>query len=128
MTATDEFNTMVEKSRRFLINAERNMEAGFTDICAFSDNQSLDLYLKAILLRESGDYPHTHDIKNLLENLLSISNENVQRQIKLLLKEKSLVLSLIQDAYLTSRYFSTTYSSDDLNEMISVVKQIKEII
>ena len=128
MTATDEFNTMIEKSRRFLINAERNMEAGFTDIGAFSANQSLDLYLKVILLRECGDYPHTHDIKNLLRNLLDLSNENVRKKIELILKEKSLVLSLIQDAYLTSRYFSTSYSSDDLKEMISVIKYIKEVI
>ena len=128
MTATGEFNTIIEKSRRFFINAERNMEAGFTDICAFSANQSLDLYLKAILLRESGDYPHTHDIKNLLENLLSISNENVRKKIELILKEKSLVLSLIQDAYLTSRYFSTSYSPDDLKEIISVIKHIKKVI
>ena len=128
MTATDEFNTMIEKSRRFLINAERNLEEGFIDIGAFSANQSLELYLKAILLKESGDYPHTHDIKNLLRNLLDLSNENVRKKIELILKEKSLVLSLIQDAYLTSRYFSTSYSSDDLKEMISVTKYIKEEI
>ncbi len=128
MTATDEFNTMIEKSRRFLINAERNMEAGFTDIGAFSANQSLDLYLKVILLRECGDYPHTYDIKNLLRNLLALSDKYVRKKIELILKEKSLVLSLIQDAYLTSRYFSTSYSSDDLKEMISVIKYIKEVI
>ena len=103
------------------------MEEGFTAIGAFSPNQSLELYLKAKLLRESGGYPHTDDIKNLLRNLLDLSNENVRKKIELILKEKSLVLSLIQDAYLTSRYFSTSYSSDDLKEMISVIKYIKEI-
>jgi HEPN domain. len=59
MTASDEFNSMIEKSRRFLLNAERNMDEGFIDIGAFSVNQSLEIYLKALLLKESGDYsPH----------------------------------------------------------------------
>ena len=128
MMANDEFNTMVEKSRRFLISADRNLEERFTDIGTFSANQSLELYLKVKLLRESGDYPHTNEIKNLLRHLLDLSNENVRKKIELILNEKSLVLSLIQDAYLTSRYFSTSYSSDDLKEMISVIKYIKEII
>ena len=128
MTASDEFNSMIEKSRRFLLNAERNMDEGFIDIGAFSVNQSLEIYLKALLLKESGDCPHTHDIKILLRNLADLSNLDVKENIELFLKEKSLVLSLIQDAYLTLRYFSTSYSSDDLNEMISVIKHIKEII
>ena len=128
MTASDEFTSMIEKSRRFLLNAETNINERFIDIGAFSVNQSLEIYLKALLLKESGDYPHTHDIKILLRNLADISNVGVKKKLQLLLKEKSLVLSLIQDAHLTSRYFSTSYYSDDVNEMISVVKQIKEII
>ena len=128
MTASDEFDSMIEKSRRFLLNAERNMDEGFIDIGAFSANQSLEIYLKALLLNESGDYPHTRDVKILLRNLADLSNVDVKNKIELFLNEKSLVLSLLQDAYLTSRYFSTSYSSDDLNEMISVVKHIKEII
>ena len=128
MTASDESNSMIEKSRRFLLNAERNMDEGFIDVGAFNANQSLELYLKALLLKESGDYPHTFDLKNLLRNLVDLSNVDVKKKIELFLNEKSLVLSLLQDAYLTSRYFSTSYSSDDLNEMISVVKHIKEII
>ena len=128
MTASDEFNSMIEKSRRFLLNAERNMDEGFIDVGAFNANQSLELYLKALLLKESGDYPHTFDLKNLLRNLADLSNVDVKKKIELFLNEKSLVLSLLQDAYLTSRYFSTSYSSDDLNEMISAVKHIKESI
>ena len=105
MTASDEFNSMIEKSRRFLLNAERNINEGFIDIGAFSVNLSLEIYLKALLLKESGDFPHTHDIKILLRNLADLSNVDVKKKIELLLKEKGLVLSLIQDAYFTSRYF-----------------------
>lgn len=128
MTANEEFNNMMEKSRRFLLNAERNLEDGFIDIGAFSANQSLELYLKALMLKELGDYPHTHDLKNLLRNLLEVSNQSVKKKIDQLLKEKSLILSLIQDAYLTARYFSISYSADDLKEMISSIKEIKGLL
>lgn len=128
MTANEEYNNMMEKSRRFLLNAERNLEDGFIDIGAFSANQSLELYLKALMLKELGDYPHTHDLKNLLRNLLEVSNQSVKKKIDQLLKEKSLILSLIQDAYLTARYFSISYSADDLKEMISSIKEIKRLL
>ena len=72
--------------------------------------------------------PSSKFLYALIRNRLDLSNENVRKKIELILKEKSLVLSLIQDAYLTSRYFSTSYSSDDLKEMISVTKYIKEEI
>ena len=71
---------MIEKSRRFLLNAERNIDEGFIDIGAFSVNLSLEIYLKTLLLKESGDYPHTHDIKILLRNLADPSNVDVKRR------------------------------------------------
>lgn len=119
---------MIERSRQFLLNAERNLDEGFIDIGAFSANQSLKLYLKALMLKEMGDYPHIHDLKTLLRNLSTVSDQNVKEKIELFLKEKSLILSLIQDAYLTSRYFFTSYSADDLREMISTIKDIEEMV
>ena len=128
MTADEEYKRMIERSRQFLLNAERNLDEGFVDIGAFSANQSLKLYLKALMLKEMGDYPHIHDLKTLLRNLSTVSNETVKKKIELFLKEKSLILSLIQDAYLTSRYFFTSYSADDLREMISTIKDIEEMV
>ena len=128
MTADEEYKRMIERSRQFLLNAERNLDEGFVDIGAFSANQSLKLYLKALMLKEMGDYPHIHDLKTLLRNLSTVSDQDVKKKIELCLKEKSLILSLIQDAYLTSRYFFTSYSADDLREMISTIKDIEEMV
>jgi HEPN domain-containing protein len=128
MTADEEYKRMIERSRQFLLNAERNLDEGFIDIGAFSANQSLELYLKALMLKEMGDYPHIHDLKTLLRNLSTVSDQDVKEKIELCLKEKSLILSLIQDAYLTSRYFFTSYSADDLREMISTIKDIEEMV
>jgi HEPN domain-containing protein len=128
MTADEEYKRMIERSRQFLLNAERNLDGGFIDIGAFSANQSLKLYLKALMFKEMGDYPHIHDLKTLLRNLSTVSDQDVKKKIELCLKEKSLILSLIQDAYLTSRYFFTSYSADDLREMISTIKDIEEMV
>ncbi|MGC8514659.1 MAG: HEPN domain-containing protein [Thermoplasmata archaeon] len=128
MTADEEFKRMIEGSKQFLLNAERNLDEGFIDIGSFSANQSLELYLKALMLKDMGDYTHIHDLKTLLRNLSAVSDQNIREKIEFLLKEKSLILSLIQDAYLTSRYFFTSYSADDLREMISIIKSIQEMI
>jgi HEPN domain-containing protein len=92
MTASDEFDSMIEKSRRFLLNADRNMDEEFIDIGVFSVNPSLEVYLKALLLKESGDYLHIHDMKILLRNLADLSNVDVNKKVELLFKEKGLFL------------------------------------
>ncbi|EQD44058.1 HEPN domain protein, partial [mine drainage metagenome] len=125
-TSEDEFKNMIERSRRFLISAARNLEDGFIDVGSFSANQSLELFLKAMLLKEIGDYPHVHDLKVLLQNLGEVSTGARKKKILLMLKEKSIMLSTIQDSYIMSRYFNTAYSEEDLRSIIQFIEQIKE--
>ncbi len=126
MTSEEEYNNMLEGSRRFLISAERNLQEGFIDVGAFSANQSLELFLKAMLLKELGDFPHIHDLKVLLQNLAELASGAKKEKIMLLLKEKSIMLSTIQDSCIMSRYFNTTYSEEDLRSIIQFINQIKE--
>ena len=69
MTSEEEYNNLIGRSERFLLSAERNLQDDYIDVGAFSVNQSLELYLKALLLKKAGDFPHTHDLKILLHNL-----------------------------------------------------------
>lgn len=126
MTSEEEYNNLIGRSERFLLSAERNLQDDYIDVGAFSVNQSLELYLKALLLKNAGDFPHTHDLKVLLHNLASVLTEVSKDKVERLISEKSLILSMIQDAYITSRYFFTSLTSEDLDKLISEVREIQE--
>lgn len=126
MTSEEEYNNLMGRSERFLLSAERNLQDDYVDVGAFSVNQSLELYLKALLLKNAGDFPHTHDLKILLHNLASVLPEVSKDKVERLISEKSLILSMIQDTYITSRYFFTSLTSEDLDKLISEVREIRE--
>ena len=126
MTSDEEYQNMMQKSERFLLNAERNLDDDFVDIGAFSANQALELFLMAQLLEKLGDFPHTHDLKLLMRNLAGALNGKKQKKVEDLLSEKSLILSTIQDAYIMSRYFFTSLTREDLETMIREVRDIEQ--
>ncbi len=125
MSAKAEFEQMMERSDRFLKTAESTLEKGFLDISSFNANQALELFLKARVLRLAGDYPHTHDIKELLITLGKVCEPKYAGTVENILREKSLELKAVQDTYITSRYFFTSSSENEVNRMIGFIKELE---
>ncbi len=125
MSADDEYKNLMDRSSRFLSNAEWNLNEGYTDIGSFSANQSLELFIRALLTCKLGDYPHTHNLRLLLETLESVLDKENGKILRQIFEEKRLLLNLIQDAYVTSRYFFSTIDEESLREIIETVKEIR---
>ncbi len=70
MTRAEEYESLLERSRRFCETASMQIERGFYDLAVFSLERGLRLYLKACLLRLGVDYPRTHSLKRLLELIM----------------------------------------------------------
>ncbi len=126
MSAKDEYENMIGRSERFLLTAESSLKEGFLDISSFNANQSLELFLKALLLKSAGDFPHTHDIKELLRTLARIGGSKYSKKINKYLKEETLGLKAIQDAYITARYFFVSTSENEVDQMIGLIKKLRE--
>ena len=92
----------------------------------FSLRQSLELFLKALLIKNAGDFPHGHSIKNLLETLSETENDECKTKIQNYMKKYGLELSILTDGYITSRYFESSYDDNNIQKLINVVKEIKE--
>lgn len=123
--ALDDFTNLLERSKRFLLSAEKNLNDKYVDIGIFSVNQSIDLFLKALLLKNAGDYSHSHDLKMQMRELASVLPSEVKSKVDTILVKNSLTLSVIQDSYITARYFYTSLSSEDLMNIIEAVKTIQ---
>lgn len=124
MGAKDEYEKMMGRSQRFLLTAERSLKDGFYDISSFNANQSLERFLKALLLKLAGDFPHTHDIKELMRTLAQVSSPEYSKMIRKYLKEKSLELPSVQDSYITARYFFVSISENEVGKMIQMIREL----
>ena len=58
-----------ERADEFLTNARYLLEKGGYTLAAFNLEQATQLYLKYYLFLKIGDYPRTHSLKELIDDL-----------------------------------------------------------
>ena len=120
-----EVELLKKRSKEFLEEAKIALERGSYDVACFLAEQSLQLYLKSVLLKLVGDYPRTHSIRRLLGEIVRIT-DNVE--IKEYARENRIRLSNLEDAYLMARYFIKEYLGEDAADMIKTAEETMERI
>ena len=126
MTRREEYEGLMEKSRRFYKTALMQIERGFYDLAVFSLEQSLQLFLKAVLLRLGIDYPRTHSVRRLLELVGEVSGH--REEVEGLLSRLSVELGALEDAYITSRYTARTYTREEAERLRRVVGEVVDVV
>ena len=125
MAKIEEFKCLIEKSRRFYESSIMQNERGFYDLVAFSLEQSLQLYLKAYILKLGADYPRTHSIRRLLDFIYELTKHN---KIKDILQKYSVELALLEDVYITSRYIAREFRQEEVNRLRSVIDEVFKVV
>lgn len=72
----------------------------------FFSEQALQLYVKYILTKELGDYPKTHNLRILFNELAKINDK-----AKVFYEDNADVFDLLEEAYVTARYLNKEYSN-----------------
>jgi HEPN domain-containing protein len=87
----------------------------------FSLEQYCQLILKYKFLIKTGTYPRTHSITYLPKLLSSISQE-----VNTLLEddENFIILTKIEDAYISSRYLPRRYDEREVKVVLRFVKEV----
>lgn len=124
VTRREEEEHLLKRSRNFLETAEYQINKGFYDLAAFSLEQSLQLFLKAKILAEGADYPKTHSVRVLLEILSDLVPENKKSSVKEILDKYLLELSVLEDAYITSRYIMREFTKREVEKLAKSVREI----
>lgn len=125
MTRLEEYRFLVERSRRFMESASIQIDRGFYDLAAFSLEQSLQLYLKACLLKLGADYPRTHSVRKLLKLIAEISG---REEVRELLNKYSVELGSLEDAYISSRYVAREYTREEVERLKRVVEEVERVV
>jgi HEPN domain-containing protein len=125
LTRFEEYNYLLERSRRFLETAEIQFERGFHDLAVFSLEQALQPYLKACLLKLGVDYPRTRSVRKLLELIYKLTGTE---EIKRILTDYAVELGSLEDAYIMSRYVAREYSGEEAGRLRQVVTRLMEVV
>ncbi len=125
MGARAEYEGLIRRSDEFYLTAELQAERKMYDLAVFSLEQSLQLFLKATLLKLGVDFPRTHSVRRLLDVLSQVGGKEEIRQ---LLSVYSVELGSLEDAYIVSRYVARQYTSEEFERLRAVVKRVREVV
>lgn len=125
MTRLEEYEYLLERSRRFLATAELQIDKGFYDLALFSLEQALQLYLKAVVLRLGVDYPRTHSVRKLLELVYKLTGSD---EVEKFFSNYAIELGVLEDAYITLRYIPREYTREEAKRLLGVVREVIEVV
>lgn len=109
----------------FLEEARSALNRGFYDVACFLAEQSLQLYLKYVLLKLVGDYPRTHSVRMLLGE---ISRALGSTELEGFSRVNRTRLLALEDAYMMARYFVKEYTREDAEDMVKLVEEVVDIV
>ena len=110
-----------KRAENFLKGAKERFIDGDWDLTCFMAEQSAQLYLKAIILEQTGDFPKTHSIRELFGLLYNLTKAD-----KFKFDRKA--LRFLESAYFNARYFTFTYEEDDAKEALKIVEEVKKLV
>ena len=127
MSSIAEYEAMLRRARWFLEEAEEALEKGRFDLACFFAEQSVQLRIKAALLKLTGTYPRLHQIRLLLGELAE-ALPACRGKISEFIRANRSLLSELEDAYLLSRYGSKQYSMEDAQDMVRIARQAWSLV
>ena len=107
-----------------LSSAQGSLAKGDYDIAAFMAEQSLQLYLKSMLLEFAGEIPRIHALRQLLNSLKTVVYRAEQMD-QFVAKNRSLLIRL-EDTYINSRYVPREYDKEETKELVDFAQEAIE--
>jgi len=115
------YEEMVARAKHFLNVSEYDVSAGRYDIALFHLEQSVQLALKAYLLKVFGDFPKIHSLKDLID----LSENNC---LKKLAEDLWYIIDILEDAYIGARYLIRRYGEKEYRESLKFVQEVFKCI
>ena len=116
----EEVQLLLKRSANFLEGAEERFEKSDWDLTCFMAEQAIQLHLKAIILKESGQTPRTHSIRQLLALIGQLYDKEITYDRK--------KLFLLESAYFNARYIAITYDKEQATEVLQIAKELIEYV
>jgi len=116
-----EVELFLKRAENFLDGAKQRFQREDWDLTCFLAEQSVQLLLKATILKKGGEIPKTHSIRKLFGLLYQLTKDEV-------FKYDRKALIFLESAYLNSRYFNFKYEKEDAEEALKIAEEVKEFV
>ncbi|MEM3122518.1 MAG: HEPN domain-containing protein [Nitrososphaerota archaeon] len=121
-----EVEKLLARSGKFSDAADFHFSRGDYDLAVFNIEQALQLFLKAVLLKNGVDFPKTHTLRRLFILLGEfLAKQEIFREF---MSRNVLEFSNLEDAYVSSRYFPREFSREEASKLRSFLEEVKEFI
>lgn len=90
------------------------------NLCALDVEQAVQLWLKHLIFLKAGDFPKTHYLDRLINELAEVYNS---QKIPEFYREHSLEFRSLEDAYITSRYFAREFNKEETQKLMEFANQ-----
>jgi len=111
-----------QRAEEFLKTANFHLKEGFYHLAAFDLEQALQLYLKYYLFLKLKEYPKTHSLRELMENLGKAYD--IEPKIKKIINENIHLIANLEEAYITSRYLPIEFTLKQIEQMKEFVENL----
>ena len=120
----EEIKIFQEKADAFLDTGMYNFKKKRYDLAAFHIEQAVQLYVKTKLLEVAGEFPRTHNLVALLNELAKINGKEIGR----FAKDNLDVLTKLADVYITSRYYTREFYGEEVKGLFDFVQKIEVLL
>lgn len=110
------------RAELFEEEAREAFDKGNYNFTLFFVEQALQLYLKYALVNLLGDFPKTHGLIRLFEALSSVVGDKAVK----FLSENRVILDLLAEAYVGSRYMDVEYGRETAEEALRLLERFKD--
>jgi len=123
LSSKREVDLLRSRALKMLKYAKKSFSDEDYDIAAFLAEQAVQLFLKSIILEETGEVPRTHVVRQLLHILKNIF-ENYVDKVDVFVRENRSLLIRLEEAYLASRYLFKEYEMEEVRELIDFAEKV----
>ncbi len=120
-TKVSNIEFLKKRASEFWERANEDFEKGRYNLAALDVEQSVQLWIKYLIYLKSFDFPKTHYLDRLFNELAEVYET---KEILEFYKEHSLEFRGLEDAYITSRCFPKEFNKDEIQKIIEFAKKI----
>lgn len=114
-----------KRAVEFWERAKEDFQKQRYNLCALDVEQAVQLWLKYLIFQKAGDFPRTHYLDILINNLVELYQS---LELRRFYKQNALQFKSLEDAYLTSGYLPKEFNQEEAKKFISFAKTIFKIL
>ena len=107
-----------ERAKEFCEEAEEAYKRKRYNLVLFFVEQALQLYIKYLIFKKIDDYPKTHSLEVLFNELEKVYGAKVKK----FTEKYGNLLKLIELSYIGARYLPVSFSEENAKESLNLVK------